>query len=414
MPQTKNWYLRKNDGTEYGPVSLADLQRWSAQCRLVAGNAVSTDREEWLPVETLPELEMNWVAHRPDGKEYGPFALTAAPELFSHGVLPADAVLINRHTGERQALVDVLPANLTSETEASDRTASSAPGADSARGTANAADSGERQASGADAPDTLPETEARGGVRRTSESARGVKLRRTSRGGRRQDNQSQPELLQPAGRPERAPESAPEASTAEVPEEDDIAPDETEMSAAGPERDGLLDSSSAELPGDVVASSEDDAHAAPVPGEDRSAAAGDAAMENTEQVVALQAALDECRRQRDADVAALRMEIDELQRQIDVRQARLDELDLAGAARIAEQEQETGELQAEIERLMQVLRESDAQIKAMETERRERQSPLADDVADLRKQTAFMKKNMAVLNAELELVRGRRGSGASF
>jgi flagellar motor protein MotB len=108
MQQKKNWFLRKKDGSEYGPVSLDDLLRWSAQCRIVAGNAVSTDREEWIPVEEIPELEMHWIAHRADGKEYGPFALAAVQELFAHNVLPADAVLVNRLTSENKPLSEVI------------------------------------------------------------------------------------------------------------------------------------------------------------------------------------------------------------------------------------------------------------------------------------------------------------------
>jgi len=84
MQQKKNWFLRKNDGSEYGPVSLNDLLRWSAQCRIIAGNAVSTDREEWIPVESLPDLQMDWVALRTDGKEYGPFALDAVQDGCTH------------------------------------------------------------------------------------------------------------------------------------------------------------------------------------------------------------------------------------------------------------------------------------------------------------------------------------------
>ncbi len=108
MPPKRTWFLRKNDGAQYGPVSLADLMLWSAQCRVIAGNAVSFDRETWFPVENIPELEMNWVAHRSDGKEYGPFSLQAANELFKHHVLPADAILLNRVTGEQRSLQDVL------------------------------------------------------------------------------------------------------------------------------------------------------------------------------------------------------------------------------------------------------------------------------------------------------------------
>lgn len=94
------WYLRKPDGSNYGPISTADLRRWAAECRLVAGNEVSSDKENWLQVEDLPELKMEWVAKRPDGKEYGPFNIAATKDLHKHGVLPEDAELTNRTSGK--------------------------------------------------------------------------------------------------------------------------------------------------------------------------------------------------------------------------------------------------------------------------------------------------------------------------
>jgi flagellar motor protein MotB len=108
-----SWYLRKPDGSEYGPVTTSELQRWATQCRIVAGNGVSADRENWQHVEDIPELEMDWVAHRPDGREFGPFNITAARELFEHDMLTEDAILTHRTTHEtvtvQQALNGGLP-----------------------------------------------------------------------------------------------------------------------------------------------------------------------------------------------------------------------------------------------------------------------------------------------------------------
>ncbi len=105
---TTNWYLRKPDGSEYGPITTYDLQRWAKQCRIVAGNGVSADREEWIKVEDIPELEMDWVAHRPDGKEYGPFNISATQELLDHKVLSEDATLTHKITHKSVTVEQVL------------------------------------------------------------------------------------------------------------------------------------------------------------------------------------------------------------------------------------------------------------------------------------------------------------------
>jgi len=102
------WYVRKDDGTEYGPVSLGRLRQWAAECRLAPGNRVSRDRAEWIPVEELQALEMDWMARRPDGCEYGPFTIRAVPELFRHGILPADAELRNERTAETVGVSEAL------------------------------------------------------------------------------------------------------------------------------------------------------------------------------------------------------------------------------------------------------------------------------------------------------------------
>jgi flagellar motor protein MotB len=114
-PKQTEWYLRKPDGSEYGPVTTDQLQRWAVQCRIVAGNGVSADHELWQKVEDLPELEMDWTAHRPDGHEYGPFNIAATQELFDHNVLPEDAIITHRKTKESVSVRDVLEGKSESE-----------------------------------------------------------------------------------------------------------------------------------------------------------------------------------------------------------------------------------------------------------------------------------------------------------
>ena len=100
MKEATEWYLKKKNNTQYGPVSIDELALWAKQCRIVAGNQASQDQEHWTPVEDIPELEMDWFAQRQDGKRYGPFPLAAVTALVEHHVIPDDALLTNRASGE--------------------------------------------------------------------------------------------------------------------------------------------------------------------------------------------------------------------------------------------------------------------------------------------------------------------------
>ncbi len=100
MKDTTEWYIKKKNNNQYGPVPLDDLMQWAAQCRIVAGNEASQDQKVWIPVEDIPELEMDWFAERQDGKRYGPFPLAAVTALVEHRVLPDDAILTHRSSNE--------------------------------------------------------------------------------------------------------------------------------------------------------------------------------------------------------------------------------------------------------------------------------------------------------------------------
>lgn len=99
-PVPDEWYLKKNDGNEYGPETLETMAAWAGESRVVSGNTLSSDRKNWIPVEEIPELGMSWVAQLPDGRRYGPFNILATEDLLSHKVLPPQARLVNRGTGQ--------------------------------------------------------------------------------------------------------------------------------------------------------------------------------------------------------------------------------------------------------------------------------------------------------------------------
>ena len=94
------WFIRIDSGDTYGPVDLRTLQEWAAQGRVEPDNEISEDQESWQQAESLPELEMDWMAELDDGTSYGPFNIALAPELARRGVLPDSATLKHRETGE--------------------------------------------------------------------------------------------------------------------------------------------------------------------------------------------------------------------------------------------------------------------------------------------------------------------------
>ena len=100
------WFIRIDNGDTYGPVELTTLQEWASQGRVEPDNEISEDQESWRQAESLPELEMDWMAELDDGTTYGPFNIDLAPELAQRGVLPANAKLKHRETGEIRTVGD--------------------------------------------------------------------------------------------------------------------------------------------------------------------------------------------------------------------------------------------------------------------------------------------------------------------
>ncbi len=105
------WFVRKPDGSVYGPETAEVLLEWAAECRLVCGNEVSKDKKHWIAAEDLPHLQMHWVAESPDGRRYGPFNILATRELFEHEVLPEDAALKDLKTGATSTVAEQLKAH---------------------------------------------------------------------------------------------------------------------------------------------------------------------------------------------------------------------------------------------------------------------------------------------------------------
>ena len=339
-----NWYLRKPDGSEYGPVTTSELLRWATQSRIVAGNGVSSDRETWQKVEDIPELEMNWMAQRPDGREYGPFNIAATRELFEHDVLPADAMLTNRTTRQSVTVDQVL----NEEDLFVEDTEPESPPEEPEPEEAPAKKPGKRNASR---------------VEKTEE--------------------------EPVEEPEEQPEDAPEDSADETPEE------EEEEEEEEPE-------STEEVPEET-----------------------DPELEALNaQVEKLQAKLDKARsdlrqnrKERTAEkteaesaATALTAERDEAQKELAQLQQEIEALREKHAEDSAAREAELATAHATVDEANGARKQAEAKLARLDNERSEAEEQAIQSTAELRKQTAFMKKNIATLQSELEAMRVKAGA----
>ncbi len=92
---TTTWYLRKLDGTVYGPVALEELSHWASDGRIEPTDSVSSDQVNWLDVSQQSELEMDWTIQLPEGEVYGPVHRMYLAELILEGDIPPEISVRN-------------------------------------------------------------------------------------------------------------------------------------------------------------------------------------------------------------------------------------------------------------------------------------------------------------------------------
>ena len=347
-----NWYLRKPDGSEYGPVTTSELLRWATQSRIVAGNGVSADRETWQKVEDIPELEMDWLAQRPDGREYGPFNIAATRELFEHDVLPADAVLTHRTTHKSATVETVLnEEGLSAEDETPDP-----PAEEPAPKQKRAAKPKAAKAETDEVVEDIPEA--------AEEPADPIEEAPTTPA---EEEVEEEEDVPPEPAPEETSDETPEETTEETPEETEDPP-----VGSSPELDELktkidkLETKLNKARADLRQTRKDLASEQAKAEE----TATDLVAERDKVQKALTAAQDEAKALT-ADMATA--------------QAALDE---ANSAR----------------------KQAESTLARLESERGEAEEQALQSTAELRKQTAFMKKNIGTLQGELEAMRVKAAS----
>ena len=87
----KIWYVRSEEGAVYGPASSASLLDWVKEGRVDPSGYVSKDRINWVPPQTIPELEMKWLVETDLGKYFGPFHRELVKQLVADGSVPSGA-----------------------------------------------------------------------------------------------------------------------------------------------------------------------------------------------------------------------------------------------------------------------------------------------------------------------------------
>lgn len=95
--EQKDWYVRSDAGSVYGPASLSSLVQWAEDGRVEPSSFVSKDRIEWVPAQLLEELQMKWLVETEPGKVYGPFNRAVVIRLFKGEDAPVGAKVYRLH-----------------------------------------------------------------------------------------------------------------------------------------------------------------------------------------------------------------------------------------------------------------------------------------------------------------------------
>lgn len=99
MVEGREWFVRTEDGSVYGPTRMQSLVQWAKDGRIEPTSFVSNDRVSWMPAPQKAELDMTWLVEVEQGNVYGPFARSVVSQLFSDGSVPKSAKVYRLHEG---------------------------------------------------------------------------------------------------------------------------------------------------------------------------------------------------------------------------------------------------------------------------------------------------------------------------
>ena len=91
----RQWFLRINGETVFGPVPTQGLIVWAEQGRILPGHEVSEDRKKWMQAVSLELLAMRWFVDDNSGELRGPLNRLAAETLIKSGKVAEGAQLVS-------------------------------------------------------------------------------------------------------------------------------------------------------------------------------------------------------------------------------------------------------------------------------------------------------------------------------
>ena len=103
---TRQWFLRINGETVFGPVPTQGLVVWAEQGRILPGHEVSLDRKKWVQAVSLELLDMRWFVDDGEGELRGPLNKLAAEALIKSGKVPEGAQLVSADDVETEAVAE--------------------------------------------------------------------------------------------------------------------------------------------------------------------------------------------------------------------------------------------------------------------------------------------------------------------
>ena len=97
MADLKEWFVKSENGSIYGPATMATLIEWAGDGRVEPKGFVSRDREVWMQACLLAELEMKWLVEVAPGEVYGPYNRNYVIRMVADKTLPQRAKFYRLH-----------------------------------------------------------------------------------------------------------------------------------------------------------------------------------------------------------------------------------------------------------------------------------------------------------------------------
>ena len=101
----RQWFLRINGETVFGPVATQGLVVWAEQGRILPGHEVSQDRKKWVQAVSVELLDMRWFVDDGDGELRGPLNRLAAEALIKSGKVSPTAQVVAAEDVESESAV---------------------------------------------------------------------------------------------------------------------------------------------------------------------------------------------------------------------------------------------------------------------------------------------------------------------